>query len=102
MKMPRKFYTDDELKKIAKLLSEKPPIETAQGRSKQAAVALLKKEIVALQKRGYTFEQIARFITEGGCEITSPTLKSYLQRTKTLSKKSAIEKQCQAAEEATA
>lgn len=50
--------------------------------SKQESIKELKREIEAMQKKGYTLDDIAKFMTEGGIQITTPTLKSYLQRTK--------------------
>lgn len=50
--------------------------------SKQEAIRELKRDIKAMQKRGYTLDDIAKFLTDGGMQITTPTLKSYLQRTK--------------------
>jgi len=37
---------------------------------------------VALQKRGYTLDQISETLRGEGLDITTPTLKSYLQRIK--------------------
>jgi hypothetical protein len=51
--------------------------------SKQEAVRELRRDIEAMQKKGYTLDDIAKFLTDGGLEISTPTLKSYLQRTKT-------------------
>jgi hypothetical protein len=39
-------------------------------------------EIIALQQRGYTIEEVAESLRERGLEITTPTLKNYLQRVK--------------------
>jgi len=50
--------------------------------SKQESIKELKREIEAMQKKGYTLDDIAKFMTECGIQITTPTLKSYLQRTK--------------------
>jgi hypothetical protein len=50
--------------------------------SKQESIKELKREIEAMQKKGYTLDDIAKFMTEGGIQITTPTLKSYLQRSK--------------------
>lgn len=50
--------------------------------SKQEAIRELKRDIESMQKRGYTLDEIAKFLTDGGLQITTPTLKSYLQRTK--------------------
>lgn len=50
--------------------------------NKQEAIKGLKRQIEGMQKRGYSLEDIAKFITDGGLPITTPTLKSYIQRTK--------------------
>ncbi len=55
--------------------------------SKQEAIKELKREIELMQKKGYTLDQISQFMTEGGLQITTPTLKSYLQRSKTAKSK---------------
>lgn len=51
--------------------------------SKQEAIQALKAEIETLKKRGYTLDEIAKLISENGIKITTPTLKSYMQRSKT-------------------
>jgi arginine repressor len=53
-----------------------------QEHNKQDAIKVLAKEIAALQKRGYTLDQIAETLRGEGLDITTPTLKSYLQRIK--------------------
>jgi hypothetical protein len=35
-----------------------------------------------MQKNGYSFEQISSALKESGLDISTPTLKSYLQRAK--------------------
>ena len=50
--------------------------------TKQEAVAALRAEIEMMQKRGYTLDEIAKMISENGIDLTTPTLKSYLQRAK--------------------
>ena len=42
----------------------------------------LAQELIALQQRGYTIEEVAGSLRERGLEITTPTLKNYLQRAK--------------------
>ncbi len=80
-------YTTEQLEAIAKKLREMPPVEKKkQKHSKQEAVKLLSKEIAALQKRGYTLEQIAETLRGEGLSIATPTLKSYLQRAKPVKK----------------
>jgi len=76
-------YTNEKLDAIAAKLKAMPVIEKKkQEHSKQDAIKRLSKEIVALQKRGYTLDQIAETLRGEGLEITTPTLKSYLQRIK--------------------
>lgn len=54
-------YTTEQLEAIASKLREMPPVEKKkQEHSKQEAVRVLSKEIAALQKRGYTLDQISR------------------------------------------
>ena len=75
-------YTTEQLEAIASKLREMPPVEKKkQEHSKQEAVRVLSKEIAALQKRGYTLDQISETLREG-LSIATPTLKSYLQRAK--------------------
>jgi hypothetical protein len=81
-------YTGEQLESIASRLKEKPPIEKKkQEHSKQEAVKILSKEIAALQKRGYTLDQISEMLKGEGLDIATPTLKNYLQRAKSPAKK---------------
>jgi len=76
-------YSNEKLGAIAAKLKTMPVIEKKkQEHSKQDAVKVLAKEIAALQKRGYTLDQIAETLRGEGLDITTPTLKSYLQRIK--------------------
>ena len=76
-------YSNEKLGAIAAKLKTMPAIEKKkQEHSKQDAVKVLAKEITALQKRGYTLDQISETLRGEGLDITTPTLKSYLQRIK--------------------
>jgi hypothetical protein len=76
-------YTTEQLEVIAAKLRDMQPVEKKkQEHSKQEAVRVLSKEIAALQKRGYTLDQISETLRGEGLVIATPTLKSYLQRTK--------------------
>ena len=76
-------YSNEKLGVIAAKLKTMPVIDKKkQEYSKQDAVKVLAKEIAALQKRGYTLDQIAETLRGEGLDITTPTLKSYLQRIK--------------------
>jgi hypothetical protein len=60
-----------------------PPKDPAKRRvNKQGLIRLLAQEIAALQERGYTIEEIVESLHGWGLDITTPTLKSYLQRAK--------------------
>lgn len=56
---------------------------------KQAMVSLLASELIALQQRGYTIEEVAEGLRGRGFAITTPTLKNYLQRAKSKTEKRA-------------
>lgn len=73
----------DKIEALKAKMKEAPEVvKEKRNLSKQEAVKELKREIEGMQKKGYTLEDIAKFLTEGGLQITTPTLKSYMQRTK--------------------
>lgn len=87
--MKQQTYTTEQLEAIAAKLREMPAIEKRkQEHSKQEAVRIISKEIAALQKRGYTLEQISETLRGEGMSIATPTLKIYLQRAKPAKKAS--------------
>jgi hypothetical protein len=59
-----------------------PEVEKAPTKSKADAVQILMREIETLKARGYSIEQIAEVLTENGLDISTPTLKSYIYRSK--------------------
>src|SRR5579863_8121738 len=76
-------YTLGKAEEMARALRTLPAMDEAKRRlSKQAVVKHLVAEIAALQQRGYTIEQVVESLQEVGLTITTPTLKSYLQRAK--------------------
>lgn len=76
-------YTTVQLEAIAAKLREMPPpAKRAQEHTKKEAIALLAREIAALQKRGYTLGQIAESLRGEGLDIATPTLKAYILSTK--------------------
>lgn len=83
-------YTTEQLDNIAAKLRDMPAVEKRkQELSKQAAVAVLAREITLLRKRGYTLVQIAEALRGEGLDIATPTLKNYLQRTRPAPKNAA-------------
>jgi hypothetical protein len=77
-------YTVEQVEEIATKLRALPKIEPPpKDLTKSDVVKMLAKEIKSLQKRGYTLEQIASSLKGEGLDISTPTLKSYLQKAKT-------------------
>lgn len=73
----------DKIEALKAKMKEAPEVVKEKRQlSKQEAVKELKREIEGMQKKGYTLEDIAKFLTDGGLQITTPTLKSYMQRSK--------------------
>lgn len=68
--------------------------------SKAEEIKLLANEIAALQQRNYSLQQIAEFLTGEGLEISTATLKNYLQRSKSPSKRPSKKKPAAAPKEA--
>src|SRR5471030_2285897 len=80
--------TIEQVEAIAARLRTLPPIENKkQVVSKQESIRMLTGEIAALRERGYTLEQVAELLTSNHLQIGAPTLKSYLQRSQSGSKK---------------
>jgi len=74
-------YTKEMIEAIATKLRDMPPMqEKTKEYNKQEAVRILAKEIAALKTRGYTIDQIAETLKGEGLDISTPTLKNYLQR----------------------
>lgn len=66
----------DKLKSLGPIPKEQQEV------SKIDAIKLLRSQIKALQKKGYSMEQVAETLTECGIPITAATLSSYLNKTK--------------------
>jgi hypothetical protein len=76
-------YTLEKTEDLIRMLRALPPLEAPKEKlTKQAVVKHLAAEIKALQKRGYTLEQIVESLRGEAFEISTATLESYLQRTK--------------------
>jgi hypothetical protein len=76
-------YTLQMAEEIAKRLRDLPAVDASNRRTnKQGVIKHLAAEIAALQQRGYSLEQVAESLCGFGLEISTPTLKSYLQRVK--------------------
>ena len=76
-------YTVAQVEEIASKLRALPAIEPPpKDLTKSDVVKMLAKEIKSLQKRGYSLEQIASSLKGEGLDISTPTLKSYMQKAK--------------------
>ena len=80
-------YKAEQLESIAAKLRAMPPAEKKpKEHTKQEAIKILAREIKAMQVRGYSLDAISDTLRGEGIAITTPTLKSYLQRTKPVKK----------------
>jgi hypothetical protein len=74
-------YTVEKANQMAAALRALPAVDDSKRKlDKQGAVRHLAGEILALQERGYTIEQVAESLTTVRLDIATP--KSYLQRIK--------------------
>lgn len=72
--------TKHEISDLSLYLQQLPDINEVRQHSAQETIKALSKDILALQKRGYTLTQISNALKAGGLTIATPTLKSYVQR----------------------
>jgi len=88
--VPAIEYTVESANWLLAELRAIPPKDPAKRKlDKQRMVSLLAGEILALQERGYTIEEVAESLRGRGLAITTPTLKNYLQRAKSKTEKRA-------------
>jgi hypothetical protein len=74
-------YTLELAERLVEKLRAMPPKAPSKRRlDKQGLVKHLAEEIASLQQRGYTIEEVAESLRGHGLDITTPTLKNYLQR----------------------
>ena len=73
--IPAIDYTVEGANRLAEELRAIPPKDPAKRKlDKQGMVSLLASELVALQQRGYTLEEVAEGLRGRGLAITTPTL----------------------------
>jgi hypothetical protein len=76
-------YTLELAERLAEKLRAIPPKDPSKRRlDKQGMVKHLAEEIASLQQRGYALEEVAESLRGHGLDITTTTLKNYLQRAK--------------------
>jgi hypothetical protein len=82
-------YTLEAARRLAEDLRAIPAKDPSARRlDKQGMVRELAQDLIALQQRGYTIEEVAESLRGRGLDITTPTLKNYLQRAKGAGRKS--------------
>ena len=72
-------YSKEEAEDIAKTMKELPEKEKNKTFTKKDLISFLRKEIIALQKKGYAIEEIIEFLSKKGIQTTQSTLKNYLR-----------------------
>src|SRR5437763_15152681 len=76
-------YTLEDAERMASDLSALPAMDSSKrSLTKQAVIKHLAREIASLQQRGYSIEQVVDSLKGVGLDISTPTLKSYLHRSK--------------------
>ncbi len=86
-------YNRDKIESVAAKLREMPVfVQEKTEFSKKETVLMLLKEIKDLQKRGYSLGQIAATLKGEGIDISTPTLRSYIQQKKKAAKKVSLPK----------
>ena len=77
----RVTYTAEQFEELQAMLRDAPPIDKQRNRGygKPELVRALSKEIRALQKRGYTIEDIASMMRDKGVDIPSSAIRYYLK-----------------------
>ncbi|MEF3193340.1 MAG: hypothetical protein K6346_03890 [Halothiobacillaceae bacterium] len=73
-----KKYDKEWANRLKSELAGLPAPEGRGGMSKQEVVKFIHRELVELQKRGYTIPEIAQILTERGMGIAGNTLKNYM------------------------
>ncbi len=71
-------YTSEPERPHPEMISEKLKKMPKMEYSKKESIMVLRKEILSLKKRGYTFEQISEILCREGLSISPSTLKNYL------------------------
>ena len=76
-------HTLEDAERMARELRALPAMDgPKRALTKQALIKVLAREIASLQQRGYSIEQVTDSLRGVGLDIATPTLKSYLHRSK--------------------
>ena len=76
-------HTLEDAERMARALRALPAMDgSKRALTKQALIKHLAREIASLQQRGYSIEQVTDSLRGVGLDISTPTLKSYLHRSK--------------------
>lgn len=81
--MARNLITKAKIDEISAQLRQLPALPKAEiSVNKKDAVQALRKDIEALQKKGYTLQKVSEILTGNGIDLSTSTLKSYLSKDK--------------------
>jgi len=72
-------YTRESIASLGEQLQDLQPTESDEV-SKQAAIRLLLPQLLGMQERGFSFDQMAGALTARGLALAPATLKNYMQR----------------------
>ena len=86
-------HTLEDAERMARALHALPAMDgSKRALTKQALIKHLAREIASLQQRGYSIEQVTDSLRGVGLDISTPTLKSYLHRSKKRQRKDGAKK----------
>lgn len=88
----KRFYTADEIQQFAQGLRNTPAPPKNEFSPKET-FELLKGEIESLRQRGFSLKQIVDAMNGVGLEISTPTLKKYMQIPKEAKRKKTTPKE---------
>ncbi len=81
-------YTSEKIEALAAKLKNMPAVpKPSKELTKKEAIQALSREIIAMQKRGYTLDSIAEVLKSEGLTIAPRTLRSYMQNAKPAGRK---------------
>jgi hypothetical protein len=80
-KARRAVYTAEQAAAFVKALRELPPVKEDERRfTTREGIQLLSKGIRALERKGYSLDQIGKALRDAGLNIKTSTLKEYLRQ----------------------
>lgn len=88
VRQKRAKFTAEQVESVAEKLRNMPAVDNKKKTpdlNKQDVIKTLSKDIRAMQKRGYTLEMIANILKGENISVSVPTLRNYLQTSRSRS-----------------